>query len=147
MGKNISRTISASIVNILREIDLLVKQRAEFGFETTLAGKTYLNLVHRLKEQGYQVHCFFLWVSGVELALSRIRQRVLRGGHDVPEADVRRRFERSIGNFLVHYRPLAASWFLFDNSAGTPSVIAFEKHGELRIIEAGAYKALINHYA
>jgi len=131
---------------VLSEIDLLVKQRAELGSETTLSGKTYLNLVHHLKEHGYQVHFFFLWVSSVDLALSRIRQRVLRGGHDVPEADVRRRFERSISNFLVHYRPLADSWFLFDNSAGTPSVIAFEKHGELRIIEAGTHSALIARY-
>jgi hypothetical protein len=38
-------------------------------------------------------------------------------------------------------------WFLFDNSVGTPSVIALAKHSELRIIEAGAYKALMIRYA
>jgi predicted ABC-type ATPase len=61
------------------------------------------------------VHFFFLWLSEVDLALSRIEARVLQGGHDVPEADVRRRFDRSIKNFLQLYRPLGDSWFLFDN--------------------------------
>ncbi len=50
---------------------------------------------------------FFLWLSSVDLALSRIKGRVSEGGHDVPEADVRRRFDRSIKNFLVLYRALA----------------------------------------
>ena len=47
-------------------------------------------------------HFFFLWVPSVDLALSRVRGRVLEGGHDVPEAAVRRRFGRSIRNFFVH---------------------------------------------
>lgn len=51
----------------------------------------------------------------------------MEGGHDVPEAVVRRRFDRSIRNFLQHYRPLGDSWMLFDNAAATPAVIAFEK--------------------
>jgi predicted ABC-type ATPase len=55
------------------------------------------------------VHFFFLWLSSVDLALSRIRGRVSEGGHDVPEVDVRRRFDRSIKNFLVLYRALADS--------------------------------------
>jgi predicted ABC-type ATPase len=56
-----------------------------------LSGRSYLNLIRRLKKQGYAVHFFFLWLSGVDLALSRIEARVLQGGDDVPEADVRRR--------------------------------------------------------
>jgi predicted ABC-type ATPase len=66
-------------------------------------------LIGRLKKQGYAVHFFFLWLSSVDLALSRIRGRVSEGGHDVPEVDVRRRFDRSIKNFLVLYRALADS--------------------------------------
>jgi predicted ABC-type ATPase len=55
-----------------------------------------------------------------------------------PEADVRRRFDRSIKNFLVLYRTLADSWFLFDNSLRTPSVIALEEQGRLRIVKPDA---------
>jgi len=57
----------------------------------------------------------------VDLALSRVRGRVLEGGQDVPEVVVRRRFDRSVRNFLVHYRRLADSWTMFDNSDATPA--------------------------
>lgn len=92
------------------------------------------------------MHIFYLWVPTVELALSRVRGRVLEGGHDVPEATVRRRFTRSIRNFLVHYRRLADSWTLFDNSGATPALIAFEKRGDLRIIKRGFYNKLTTRY-
>lgn len=124
---------------MLTEIDLLAQGRADFGFETTLSGRSYLRLIARLKKQGYAVHFFFLWLSSVDLALSRIKGRVSEGGHDVPEADVRRRFDRAIKNSLVLYRALADSWFLFDNSLRTPSVIALEEQGRLRIMKPDAY--------
>jgi predicted ABC-type ATPase len=78
-----------------------------------------MRLLRRLKAQGHEVHLFFLWVESVDLALSRIRERVVRGGHDVPELVVRRRFH-PIRNFLVHYRRLVNFWALFDNSGATP---------------------------
>jgi predicted ABC-type ATPase len=93
---------------MLSEIALLAKHQVDFGFETTLSGRGHLNLVRHLKDQGYRIHFFFLWVPGVDLALSRIQDRVSEGGHNVPEVDVRRRFERSIRNFLIYYRPLSS---------------------------------------
>lgn len=131
---------------VLNEIDLFAHRRADFGFETTLSGRSYLGLIRRLKNQGYAVHFFFLWLSGVDLALSRIKDRVSEGGHDVPEADVRRRFDRSIKNFLELYRPLGDSWFLFDNSLRTPAAIALEEQGRLRIVKPDTYKALVAQY-
>ena len=53
------------------------------------------------------IHFFFLWLKSVDLALSRVKERVSRAGHDVPEPVIRRRFDRSMENFLLHYRPLA----------------------------------------
>jgi predicted ABC-type ATPase len=131
---------------MLGEINLLAKRGADFGFETTLSGRSHLHLIGQLKNQGYAAHFFFLWVPSVDLALSRVRGRVLGGGHDVPEAVVRRRFGRSIGNFLVLYRGLADSWTLFDNSGATPNVIAFEKQGEVRIMEPEVYNGLVARY-
>ncbi|HXY24382.1 MAG TPA: hypothetical protein VEI73_07005 [Candidatus Acidoferrum sp.] len=112
-----------------------MKHRADFGFETTLAGRGHLNLVRRLKELSYTVRFFYLWLPTPDLALQRIHERVSRGGHDVPEAVVQRRFARSINNFLVHYRPIADEWILFDNSGAALSVIALQKEGKLRILE------------
>jgi predicted ABC-type ATPase len=131
---------------MLEEINHYVKRGEDFGFETTLSGRSYLSLIRRLKKRGYKVHFFFLWVPTVDLALTRVRGRVLEGGHDVPESVVRRRFGRSIHNFLVRYRQLANSWTLFDNSGAAPTVIAFEKQGNLRIMNGEVYQTLIARY-
>src|SRR5258708_4627312 len=132
---------------MLEEIDYNSRRGKSFGFETTLSGRSYLGLVRRLKRQGYEVHFFYLWVPSAELALSRIRGRVLLGGHDVPAVDVRRRFDRSIRNFLVHYRPLADSWTLYDNTIVVPRIIAYEECGKLQIGEARLCHRLRERYA
>jgi len=92
------------------------------------------------------VHFFFLSVKSIDVALSRVRDRVLKGGHDIPEAVIRRRFSRSIRNFLGEYRPLADSWYLFDNSGGKPVQIAFKRSGKLRIIDQEQFEELMNRY-
>jgi predicted ABC-type ATPase len=88
---------------VLSEIRSFAKQRVSFAFETTLSGRTYLNLIRQLRRTGYKVHIFFLWVDSVEISSARIRERVLKGGHDVPLSVQRRRFGRSIMNFLAEY--------------------------------------------
>jgi len=60
---------------MLEEIELLAKRHADFGFETTFSGRTHRKLIRGLKRRGYSVHLFYLWVSGVELALSRVKNR------------------------------------------------------------------------
>ncbi len=112
---------------MLEEIHSLTESRKDFGFETTLSGRTQMNLLRRLKQRGYSIHIFFLWISSSELALERIKSRVEEGGHDIPEATVRRRFERSLSNFMRIYMGLADSWAIFDNSSDTPVLIAFEE--------------------
>lgn len=121
---------------LLNQIHEFAERRVDFAFETTLAGKTYVSLLRRLKQRGYVIHLFFLWIPSVELAVARIKNRVMEGGHDVPVTDVRRRFERSVENFFNVYRPLLDVWMLFDNSTTRPSLIAEEKHGKLTVINA-----------
>src|ERR1700721_4694383 len=96
---------------MLSEIRFFAQRRATFAFETTLSGRSYLRLIRQLKKQGYEVHFFFLWVKSAVVALSRVRERVVKGGHDVPEAVVRRRFGRSIKNFFEGNREGAVSCF------------------------------------
>ena len=74
---------------LLKQIHEFAEQRADFAFETTLAGKTYVRFLRRLKQQGYVIHLFFLWIPTVEVALARIADRVRRGGHEIPEKVVR----------------------------------------------------------
>jgi predicted ABC-type ATPase len=69
-----------------------------------------------MKKRGYKIHIFYLWVKSVELSVSRVQERVSRSGHHVPEEVIRRRFDRSIRNFMVEYRRMADSWYFFNNS-------------------------------
>jgi predicted ABC-type ATPase len=64
---------------MLNEIQSFSKRRDPFAFETTLSGRSYISLIRRLKRKGYKVYLFFLCVENVEVALSRIRQRVMKG--------------------------------------------------------------------
>ena len=131
---------------MIEEMRRSMRRGEDFGFETTLSGRSYLNLARQLKKRGYAVHIFYLWVPNVELALLRIRERVSQGGHDVPEVVVRRRFSRSMCNFLAHYRPLADEWILFDNSKAARSVIALHEDAQLRILDTKRYNYLIETY-
>jgi predicted ABC-type ATPase len=97
---------------MLEEIALFAKRGETFGFETTLSGRSYLSRINDLKKRGYEVHFYFLWIPTVQLALTRVRARVLEGGHDVAEGVVRRRFDRSVRNFLLGYR---LSWRFLDD--------------------------------
>ncbi len=131
---------------MLEQIELYVRQGADFGFETTLAGTSFLGVLSRLRRRGYIVLIFYLWLPSVELSLSRIRGRVLEGGHDVPELIVRRRFDRSIRNFLSRYRHLADSWTLFDNSADSPAEIACGVVRNIDIIQSDVYRGLLERF-
>jgi predicted ABC-type ATPase len=100
------------------------------------SGKTHVPLLKEMRTNGYEVHIYYLWPHGVDLALARVANRVAAGGHDVPAATVRRRFERGLHNLFHLYRPLVDSWVLFDNSGDEPRVIAKETAGVLRVLDA-----------
>lgn len=131
---------------MLEEIRYFSDRRASFAFETTLSGRSNLALIQKLRVDGYKIHLFFLMVSSVEVALSRIKERVLKGGHDVPEVVVRRRFDRSFRNFLRAYSDAADSWYLLDNTSTTPATVAFKEGEKLRIIDERTYKSLLARY-
>ena len=130
---------------MLEQIHSLAERGVDFGFETTLLGKTYMKLLQGMKKRGYLVHMFFLWITNVELALERIKLRVLNGGDAIPEAIVRHRFGRSLPNFLRVYRPLADSWTIFDNSGDVPRMIAFEESGKIEILDSDLFNILLKY--
>jgi predicted ABC-type ATPase len=98
-----------------------------------------------MKRRGYLIHIFFLWISNVKLALERIQLRVQNGGHHIPEAIVRRRFERSLPNFFRFYQPLADSWTVLDNSGDVPQMIAFEESGKIEILDPDLFDILLRY--
>ncbi|MCY4363672.1 MAG: zeta toxin family protein [Gammaproteobacteria bacterium] len=112
----------------LQEIERSQKRKEDFAFETTLSGKSHLSRVRRMPAEGWRVNLIYLWLPGVEASLSRVRERVLQGGHNIPENDIRRRYGKSLKNLLAHYAPLCTETECFDNSA-RPRRLIFRQAG------------------
>jgi|SRR5271166_1506251 len=108
---------------VLRAIDRLAKARADFAFESTLSGLTYVRRLASWRQAGYRVEIVYLRLRSPQLALRRVAARVRQGGHDVPRVDVVRRFSRGWKNFREIYQPLADSWTVYDNSGRAPQLL------------------------
>jgi predicted ABC-type ATPase len=104
----------------IRRIQTLFRERRSFAVETTLAGRRYPQLLVRAKSEGWSTGIIYVGLVTVDLAIERVRERVSRGGHDVPPMDVRRRYERSLIN-LVRITKFVDRLVILDNSsADTP---------------------------
>ncbi len=120
---------------MLDRIHDLARERASFGFETTLASRTFAPWIRSLVKSGYRFQLVFLWLPSPDLAVQRVRLRVKLGGHDVPEAVVRRRYGAGLHNFFRLYRPIAARWRLYDASAAYgPRLVALGSRSSTRRI-------------
>ena len=124
---------------LLEQIRSFSKKGIDFGFETTLAGKSYRNLLAGLRREGYKLHLFFLWIPTLEMALSRIEDRVRRGGHSIPKPVVGRRFGRGIRHLFELYRPLVDLWVIFDNSGSFPHLIATGTASDLKVLDQSLF--------
>lgn len=110
------------MIERLRE---LASHRADFAFETTLAARSYISWIERLREEGYLIHLLFLWLPSPEVAIARVAARVREGGHSIEEAVIRRRYDRGLRNLIQFYLPAVDTWRLLDGtSQGLPSLIA-----------------------
>jgi len=112
---------------MLREMDEYTSQGVSFAFETTLAGRSYLNRIRNWRTAGYRVSLYFLMLDSPELAIARVAERVRQGGHNVPEPVIRRRFAAGLRNFQNIYRSCVDDWILFDNSGEEPLLIEWEE--------------------
>lgn len=107
----------------IREVS---ESKIDFAFETTLSGRAYVHALRKMKDLGYQITMFYLWIPNYHLAIRRIKGRVLEGGHNVPESIVRRRFTRTLKNLFHVYYPVIDRLVIFDNSLREPHMV-FEK--------------------
>jgi predicted ABC-type ATPase len=100
---------------LLTQIEDCLRRRETFALESTLSGKTYIRLFERARKLGYEIELHYLWLSSPAQAVARVRQRVKLGGHDVPVADIRRRFKRSLIHLTEDYLSLANRWAVWDS--------------------------------
>lgn len=115
---------------MLQRIDELLYQNVDFAIETTLATRSYVNLVNRAQELGYKVHLIFFFLENEEQAIRRVAQRVSMGGHNIPEDDIRRRFKRGIDNLQHLYMPICDSVLVYNNAHGEAILVAKKGNSE-----------------
>ena len=109
---------------MLNRIHQLIGEKADFGFETTLAAKSYISLIKVARESGYVVSLLYFWLSSPEFAMSRVAKRVKKGGHNVPMEIIERRYYRGISNLLKLYMPICDNWIILDNTDAVSNVVA-----------------------
>jgi predicted ABC-type ATPase len=126
----------------LREIEERIAAREEFAFETTLAGRTYLRLIERLRRDGWRVELIYLALPSAEMSQLRVAERVAHGGHNIPQRDIERRFPRSLRHLLDDYSHRVDSCTCFMNDGESP-VLVFEQSGIDRDIMHDAYYQLL----
>lgn len=109
---------------LLEEVQACIAARESFGLESTLSGKTYVRMLQKARASGYRIELHYVWLRSASMAVKRVRQRVRKGGHAVPEEDIRRRYQRSIDRLLGEYLPLADDWTVWDNRESPAMVLA-----------------------
>ena len=121
---NLEAVQMAASREFLKRVDQAIKQSSSFVVESTLSGRTFQRVLKEAKEAAFEISIFFLFLDSAETCVHRVRERVQKGGHPVPEQDIRRRYLRSIRNFWNLYRPLADQWYLNYNAQTPPQDVA-----------------------
>lgn len=104
---------------MLERIETLMGEGVSFAIETTLATRSYKNLVLRAKEKGYVVSLLFFWLESPEMACERVANRVAEGGHNIPIDTIYRRYYLGLENLFKIFMPIVDFWALYDNNNET----------------------------
>ncbi|MBS4028735.1 MAG: zeta toxin family protein [Ignavibacteriales bacterium] len=116
---------------MLERLNELKEQKKDFAFETTLSSKSFVPFLKECKEDGYFITLIYIWIESAELAIERIQNRVREGGHFIPDDVVRRRYERSVQNFVNLYLPIVDKWKIYDNTFNKMHIVALKENSEL----------------
>ena len=110
---------------MIKRIGELLEANATFSVETTLSSRSYVNLIRRAHAKGYKVHLLYFWLKDVELAKKRVAERVLSGGHGVPEDVIERRYYAGLKNLFGKFMGIVDVWAIYDNSYNEIERVAF----------------------
>jgi len=140
------RNLIAASRLFIREIENCIIKGEDFAFETTLSGRSYLNLVKRLQKHGWEVELIYLALPSLEMSKMRVLERVVHGGHNIPAKDIERRFPRSLHNLLVNFSFTVNNCVCFMNESKQP-VLVFEQTGVIRSVIHNEYFKLLKEKA
>lgn len=122
-----------------RLLENAIARGFDFVFETTLGANTIPRLLADAAARGVEIYAWYIGLASPELHIRRVRSRVALGGHDIAEADIRRRYEHSRLN-LIHLLPSLTALRMYDNSTEadpasgkvpTPVLVLHTQHGKI----------------
>ena len=114
-----------------------------FLVESTLSGLTFRRSLRQMGLAGYEISIVFVYLLNADACVARILERVGKGGHPVAEADVRRRFGRSIRNFWRIYRPEVDRWFLYYNGGSQFHEVALGMKDSIEVCDGDAFAGFL----
>lgn len=129
---------------MLEQIEVCLAEKVSFSIETTLATRSYLQLVRKVQVQGYEVVLLFFSLPTPEMAKQRVALRVSKGGHNIPQEVIERRFVLGIRN-LFEFIEVVDEWYIYDNHSTPPEKVADgERDGLIKIHNFEIWKKLKN---
>jgi len=120
-----------------------VENHKSLLIESTLSGRYLEKFLKSLKVESYQILIVFLFADSPEILIERIAERVKKGGHFVPDEDVKRRFLRGKRNFWKIYKNIATRWSLIYNSERDFREIALGEKDEILVIDEDLFQAFL----
>ena len=150
MGRAIAKpTESLRMVGALSSTTLrltIITTGQNILIESTLSGLGFQRIISRLKQAGYTITISFIYLETPEVCIKRVNERVLKGGHNVPEIEIKRRFIRSKKNFWSIYKNQVDSWYLFYNRNRGFLEIAMGQGEQLTITDEIAFEQFLRDF-
>jgi predicted ABC-type ATPase len=121
----------------------LVRDGRDFAFESTLSGRSYAKMLREARQRGYKIHLCYLYLPDVRYSIRRVRERVKKGGHNIPLTDLRRRFLPSLRNLFKIYLPLSDHAVLHDATLQPPRLLVEWTGERAHVLHPNAYEKVL----
>lgn len=132
---------------MIKRVDELLETNQTFALETTLATKSYKSKIAKAKNNNYNITLLFFWLQNVELAIERVKIRVMEGGHNIEADIIKRRYLNGIKNLFEIYISIADEVMIFDNSEGKYELIAEKTlKTNINVLNESKFSILEKHY-
>ena len=126
----------------LERLNKLEQGERSFALETTLAARSYKDRIRNWKSLGFTVNLMFLWLPSPEFAIQRVAERVIQGGHNIPEPDIRRRYDRGLKNLFNVYLPIVDDVWIMNASVIPPDLVLERLNGKVNILIPDVWQRL-----
>ena len=118
----------------LERLNKLEQGERSFALDTTLAARSYKDRIRNWKSLGFTVNVMFLCLPSPEFAIQRVAERVIQGGHNIPEPDIRRRYDRGLKNLFNVYLPIVDDVWIMNASVISPDLVLERLNGKVNIL-------------